>query len=318
MAEKPGEVEMFVVAPQQVNNPNQNPDVVVVQQPPENQIANQNETSGNWCCWCICICICVVVGLAAIFGGLIALLLYLFPIQVCFDADSIVRVKKSHNNTLDIPLSDIKIGDYILTLNPETNELFWDEILMRVHYGWYDQKDSLTPMRTIHLENNISSITLSYDHFLFINDYQNNVLKVIPSKDIQIGDTLFHFDENKNKSSLIAVSRIDENVMKQYRIIFGLSQYILINNIVASPFVGPHPIYHDISYKMVTRRRFTFLRYISCPFISSFAVQNVGHLIFATYWIYSHPIEFCIVVITAYYSIYYGKYQFQRQKQNSK
>ena len=318
--------EMVVILPpeivnEMVNNPNQNPNVIIVQQPINqnvnqnvNQNANPNQQSN--CCW-------VAIMVVTIAGLIIGLLFWWvstweFWDNPCFDAQSIVKVKQLDDHILDIPLADIKIGDYVLTLNPETNELFWDQILMRVHYGWYDQKDSLAPMRTIHLENNISSITLSYDHFLFINDYDNNKSKVIPSKDIQIGDTLFYFDENKNQTSLIAVSGIDENVMKRYRVIFGLSQYILVNNIVASPFVGPHPIYHDISYKMLTTERFIILRYISCPLISSFVIQHVAHLIFATYWIYSHPVELCIVIIAAYYFIYNVKCKFRiGQKQKS-
>eukprot|EP00483_Globobulimina_turgida_P006956 UN06970 len=63
-------------------------------------------------------------------------------------------------------IRDIKIGDYVLSMNPLTNELFWDEVEIKIHYSWYDDANSYVPMRRLYLDNNnTSSITLSYDHF---------------------------------------------------------------------------------------------------------------------------------------------------------
>ena len=216
---------------------------------------------------------------------------------ICFDADSIVTIKRM-NNVMDILLRDIEIGDSVLTLDPEKNSsLFWDEILIKIHYDWYDQKDQYVTMRTLCLENNVSSITLSPDHFIFINNIDTGKPMVIQAQQVKIGDKLYYYDHGKNDTFLLKVSQIDENVKRQKRVIFGLSEYVLINNIVASPFVGPHPIYHTMSYKLVSFTELGFLRYFSYQPLSSLLIIQVSQLIYATYFVYSYITEVVVILV---------------------
>ena len=191
-------------------------------------------------------------------------------------------------------LRDVEIGDHVLTLNPRTNEVFWEEILIRVHYEWYDQNDEYVSMRTLYLEHNISAITLSHDHIIYVDGNNGTAVTaptVVQSGDVGIGDKLFYYDHDMNETLLVIVSKIEESVMRQKRVIFGLSEYTLINDIVASPFVGPHPSYHLLSHQLVSFTKFGFLRYFSYQPLSSLVVIQVSNLIYVTYFIYAYITE---------------------------
>ena len=238
--------------------------------------------------------------------AVLALLFYL--VCTCFSADSIVYAKKSaDNNMIKMPLRDIEIGDHVLILNPWTNEVFWEEVLMKIHYSWYDNAHDYYSMRKIYLENN-ASITLSYDHFIFIQDVIMKQPKVIQSESVNIGDALYHYDHDTETSELLRVSEIEENVMSQKRVFFTIKPYLLVNDVVVSPYIGPHPIYHTILHKVF--KNIVFIAYVlPLQYVLSL-ISLVGFfLIYGSYFIVMYWVELSIPII-----VYGVIVQFQMRK----
>ena len=219
----------------------------------------------------------------------------------CFSADSMVYIQKSNNtqNIYKLPLRDLEIGDYVLTLDPVTNNVYFDEVLLRIHYEWYDNNNTYYPMRKLYLKNNVS-ITLSDDHFVFKWDNVTNKPQVIQSELIEIGDVLYYYDHNgTNQKKLIEVTDIEQNVMAQKRVFFTMSEYVLVDDIVASPFIGPHPIYHEILYRLFISNIF-LIRNIWPSFMSSMFSFIGIFVMYGSYFIICHSYECCIIMVTMF------------------
>ena len=149
---------------------------------------------------------------------------------------------------------------------------------MKIHYSWYDNGNDYYPLRMLHFNHSegnnddalFNSISLSDDHLIFILDNVTGEPKLVQAGHVKIGDMLYYSnfdccsDDNYNYNDndtdddhdghdtfdesleLVTVTDISQVAMCQKRVIFTTDPYLLVNNIAVSPYVGAHPIYHDI------------------------------------------------------------------------
>jgi len=52
-------------------------------------------------------------------------------------------------------------------------------VKVRFHYTWHESSSEIVPMLTLYLSKNGSNITLSGEHFIYVNDEILNIPKVI-------------------------------------------------------------------------------------------------------------------------------------------
>ena len=181
-----------------------------------------------------------------------------------------------------------------------------------MHFHWYNNKDMLVPMRKIYLSNNISNanITLTNDHFIYKMS-KNDESIVVAAKDVIIGDKLYYYNVNlvNNNIEELSVIKIEDNIYGKKRAFWTMSKYVLVNNIIASPFVGPSADLHDFLYKiLLTIEGFwnwTGLR-LSYPnilwieeFICSNTIIIINFIVYTVYFVYTGSIVSVFVTITA-------------------
>ena len=137
--------------------------------------------------------------------------------------------------------------------------------MAQLHYTWYDDifSNVQVDMKKLYLENN-ESITLTSNHFVYVhgggmltmssssiningNVYQNeNEFEVMRAQDVSVGDYLFYHDTKLRLNvQLVKITDI-ENVQAEKRVIFTRKPFVLINDVIASPYIGPHAMYHYI------------------------------------------------------------------------
>ena len=127
--------------------------------------------------------------------------------------------------------------------------------MAQLHYKWYDElfSDLKVDMKQLHLENN-HSISLTNDHFIYVQNnfkgnestYANNdEFKIMQASDVKIGDYLYYYEvDNDNVKSLKVINITNSEAEK--RAIYTLKPFVLINNVIASPYIGPEPICHYV------------------------------------------------------------------------
>jgi hypothetical protein len=140
-------------------------------------------------------------------------ILALYALCCCFDADSTVwrrRTRDDHSVAVEqICVSDIAIGDSLLSMNPFTRQTYWEPVIAKAHYSYFDGGYQLSPMRTLWLERNISHITLSHTHFIYVyakahqdqDDIVNNEMyllseepQLLLARDVQVGDYVLYYN----------------------------------------------------------------------------------------------------------------------------
>ena len=166
------------------------------------------------------------------------------------------------------------------------------EILLRLHYSKYDNSTKRFAMHRLYLDtsNNVngSSITMSSNHFIYIlprgtNSNCENNLKfkqpvLIPASQVKVGDLVYYYNYNGRNGSdeklqVCRVLKIDDSIEDYARIAFTKSKYMLVDNIIASPYVGPLPIFASIEHMMVP-----FLAYIQKHTNCELMVSFMSHL----------------------------------------
>lgn len=71
-----------------------------------------------------------------------------------------------------------------------------------------------------------------------------------------MGDQLLHHDVASGATRAARVTRVDANVKRQKRVFFLATPHVLVNDIVASPYMGSHPdvaAWHHAGFDMVRR-----------------------------------------------------------------
>ena len=180
--------------------------------------------------------------------------------------------------------------------------------MAQLHYTWYEDifSDLKVDMKKLYLENN-ESITLTNSHFIYVhvgeipnanssncNVYENdheNEFKIMKAEDVAIGDYLFYHDiKSQLDVQLVKIADI-ENVEAEKRVIFTMKPFVLINNVIASPYIGPHAMYHyifhfifktmvNLLYQRVDYNQL-FISFISTLLVLvSFAIHYGGHIVF--------------------------------------
>ena len=79
------------------------------------------------------------------------------------------------NSLIQVPLHELSLGDEVLSLDPFTRKPFFEPVLAKAHYSFWDGGRRLSPMRTLELEAEpggnttvCTSITLSHTHFIYV------------------------------------------------------------------------------------------------------------------------------------------------------
>jgi len=194
----------------------------------------------------------------------------------CFDANSTVwRRDALTNTTVQVPLHTLSLGDEVLSLDPLTRKPYFEPVLAKAHYSFFDGGYQLSPMRTLWLEDlerdraqdgwkatSFShSITLSHTHFIYVLqgdaastnssagagaevDEQKSMEPLpvlLHAQDVKAGDCLIYYDVVTSQAVPLRVVHVEEGVQRIKRAFFMASPYVLVNNISASPYMGLDP-----------------------------------------------------------------------------
>ena len=172
---------------------------------------------------------------------------------ICKNVQSVEYNYNNYNynsNYKEIKVGDIQVDDKILCIDPISKKLIWDKVKFRLHYHWYNNKNEFVLMKRIYVSKN-EFITMTYDHLIYIkksshnyNNYNYNY-EIIKCQDIKIGDILYYFNCKKNKLIFKSVIKIENNILCNKRSYFGLSPFVLVNNIIASPFAATTKLNDD-------------------------------------------------------------------------
>lgn len=172
--------------------------------------------------------------------------------STCFSNNSIVYRSKSgginsiknNNNNVNVNyemiyMEDVQVGDYVMT----SLEGAFSKVIYIAHKTKYDNSNKQGYMRRIYCDE--YNITMSYNHLVYVNG--RLVDNLIPAIDVNIGDILYFYNYAAFDTCL--VKNITENVIEYYKQIVTENGDIIVNNILASNFIGKNKWDHIISLK---------------------------------------------------------------------
>jgi hypothetical protein len=147
----------------------------------------------------------------------------------CFSGDSTIYLE----GNITKQMKDAAIGDKILSYSMRENKFVYSPIVAIPH----DNNNIISEFMEIQTSNG-KKLKLTPDHLVPIMKSTGTTFDIISAKDISIGDTIITVD---GKEIVIEVSNIDcEGI---YTVV-TLEEFIVVNNIVASPYALFHFLGH--------------------------------------------------------------------------
>jgi hypothetical protein len=178
----------------------------------------------------------------------------------CFDADSTVWRRSGGPGGAGAPervaVRDLAVGDIVLSADPSTGRTRWEPVLARAHFSFLDGGSQLVEMRTLVLERNLSRLTLSDTHFVYTvpaPEAATAAPRLVHARDVLPGDHVMYCAAPDDDFAVpVRVARVETGVWRQKRAFFLPSPHVLVDSVVASPYMGAHPAMAEAQHAVLS------------------------------------------------------------------
>lgn len=153
----------------------------------------------------------------------------------CFSGDSVIYLENGKTKQIQ----DAKLGDKILSYNLNKNEYKYSPIIAIPHEK-NSQLDNFIELKT----SGNKTIKMTEKHLLPVLQKSSRSFKLLTADKIEIGDTVISKDGNETVELLKNVE------LEGVYTVVTLDEYVVVDNIVASPFFENFHIAGNIYYSV--------------------------------------------------------------------
>lgn len=153
----------------------------------------------------------------------------------CVSGDSVIYLENGETKQIQ----DAKLGDKILSYNLKKNEYAYSPIVAIPHEK-NNQLDNFIELKT----SGDKTIKMTEKHLLPVLKKSASSFKLLCADEIEIGDTIITKEGNETVKSLMKVE------LEGVYTVVTLEEYIVVDNIVASPFFENFHLAGNIYYSL--------------------------------------------------------------------
>jgi hypothetical protein len=158
------------------------------------------------------------------------------PAPVCFPASALVSLYDGTKSGKQVPISEVKVGDKILSVNSSTGIAEFSEI-----YFWgHKDPDTVANFYSVTTASG-HSIQLSKEHYIYVSDAPGSITDAVPLTPgfLKVGHSVWIYaDGQMICSPIVSVSREEE---KGLYAPFTLNGTVIVNGVYASSYAVPMP-----------------------------------------------------------------------------
>jgi hypothetical protein len=155
---------------------------------------------------------------------------------VCFPASALVSLYDGTESGKQVPISEVNIGDKILSVNPSTGIAEFSDI-----YFW-GHKDPETVGKFYSVTTaSGQTIQLSKEHYIYVSEVPGSITDAVPLTPgfLKVGHSLWTYtDGEMTCSPIVSITHVKE---KGLYAPFTLNGTVIVNGVYASSYAVPMP-----------------------------------------------------------------------------
>jgi hypothetical protein len=160
------------------------------------------------------------------------------PAPVCFPGCALVSLYDGTESGKQVPISEVKIGDKILSVDPSTGIAEFSDI-----YFWgHKDPETVGNFYTVSTASG-QTIQLSKEHYIYVSEAPGSIVDAVPLTPgfLKVGDSVWTYAEGQMICSPIVSIAHDEE--KGLYAPFTLNGTVIVNGVYASSYAVPMPAF---------------------------------------------------------------------------
>lgn len=156
--------------------------------------------------------------------------------SVCFPASALVSLYDETDSGKQVPMSELKVGDKILSVNPSTGEIQFSDI-----YFWgHKDPETIGKFYSVTTASE-HTIQLSKEHYLYVSDTPGSITDAVPLTPgfLKVGHSVWIYADGQMICSPIVSIRYGKE--KGLYAPFTLNGTVIVNGVYASSYAVPMP-----------------------------------------------------------------------------
>jgi len=156
--------------------------------------------------------------------------------SVCFPASALVSLYDGTESGKQVPISEVKVGDKILSVDPSTGEIQFSDI-----YFWgHKDPETVGNFYSVTTASG-QTIQLSKEHYIYVSEAPGSITDAVPLTPgfLKPGHHVWTYDEGQMICSpIVSIAHVKE---KGLYAPFTLNGTVIVNGVYASSYAVPMP-----------------------------------------------------------------------------